>query len=187
MQVKTYFIVSIIIWIAIALTGCKESVQTYDTPFIEMEQSTLILPYQVEFCKYNPDDMFCNTKESIGDIRPTKEYATELGYTMARNNDYKLTNEWYYNDTVYETLIGDCTNSALTIVKHMFDDGIDMKYVYLVYRLTSETTAHMFVAVDTEDGLIHIDAEEGNGLPIEEQINFHLPMTDVSKWIKGNI
>ena len=183
---KAYFIISILIWIAIALTGC-ESVQTYDTPFIEMEQSTMTLGAQREFCKANPDDMFCTTPTSIGDSIPTKEYATKIGYTMARNNLYKSTYEWYYNDTVYEKLIGDCSNSALTIVKQMYEDGIDMQYVYLVYRMTSETTAHLFVAVDTEDGILHIDAEEGNGLPIEEQINFHLPMTDVSKWIKGNI
>ena len=73
------------------------------------------------------------------------------------------------------------------MAQHMINEGIGKEWLYLVYRLTSESEAHMFLAVDTEDrGLLHLDYAN-SGYPIEPQINFHLPMTNVNKWIKGNI
>ncbi len=169
------------------LIGCgEEQVVWGDLPFIEMEQDTIILSEQTELCKIKPDSVFCVNSPSIGDIRPTKEYTLKVLYEINRNFNYVSNDTWIYNDTVYEHLSGDCEDIASTMAKHMIDDGIDKEWLYLVYRKTSVTEAHMFLAVDTNDGILHLDYAN-SGYIIEDQINFHLPMTDVSRWIKGNI
>ncbi len=178
----------IIIALILLLQGC-DGTPTYNTPFIEVKQDTAYMTDYYNFCDESPDDMFCKNQPSIGDIKPTRKYAVSVSNTMKLNNEYIVTDEWYHNQTVHEELIGDCEDTAMTIIAHMVNEGMDKKYLYLVCRMTSETTAHMFVAVKTDEGMIHIDAEEGNGKPLEENINFYMPMTDVgvNKWIKGNI
>jgi predicted transglutaminase-like cysteine proteinase len=96
---------------------------------------------------------------------------------------------WHYNQSVYEYLKGDCEDIASTMAQHMINEGIGKEYLYLVYRKTSETTAHMFLAVDTSDkGLLHLDYDN-SGYPIEDEINFHLALDNVGvySWVKGNI
>jgi len=175
--------------VALLLTGCQLENKTYNTPFIEMNATNIDMKEHKDFCIKNTGDMFCKNAPSVGDIKPSKKYAVNIANIMKLNNKYQVSNEWHHNTTVYEELIGDCEDTAMTIINHMVNEGIDKKYLYLVYRLTSETTAHMFVAVDTDEGLLHIDLGNGNGKPLEENINFYMPMTDVgvNKWIKGNI
>jgi predicted transglutaminase-like cysteine proteinase len=170
------------------LIGCAEEETVYgDLPFIEMEQSTIVLSEQTELCEKVPESVFCTDTKDIGYEQPSYDYAIEVLKEMNANFTYVADDTWHYNQTVSEHLRGDCEDIASTMAMHMINDGIGKEYLYLVYRKTSETTAHIFLAVNTYDvGLIHLDY--GNsGYPIEPQINFHLPLDDVSVWIKGNI
>ena len=106
---------------------------------------------------------------------------------MNSNFTYIADDTWHYNQSVESLLRGDCEDIASTMAQHMINEGIGTQYLYLVYRKTSETTAHMFLAVDTSDeGLLHLDYAN-SGYPIEDNINFYLPLDDVSVWVKGNI
>lgn len=187
MKHLTKFVLLLVL--SLLLTGCYSSIKYGYLSYVEDNINKLVLSNHKTFCEENPEDMFCKNDISIGDIQPTQAYALGLAKTMFNNTSYKVTDRWYHNKTVYEHLTGDCEDVAMTIVNHMIDDGIDRKYIVLVYRMTSETTAHMFVAVNTIDaGWIHIDYEN-SGYPLEDRINHHMLMTDVGvyKWIKGNI
>ena len=70
-----------------------------------------------EMCNVEPESMFCKNSPSVGDIRPTKEYALTLAREIRRNTEYLDTLKWYYNDTVYEYFLGDCEDIAMTLVK----------------------------------------------------------------------
>ena len=133
--------------------------------------------------------MFCVNTESTGDIQPTLAYTMNVLKEMNSNFKYTYNDKWIYNNNIHEQLNGDCEDIASTMIAHMVDDGIDKKYLHLVYRKTSETEAHMFLAVDTiDEGLRHLDYAN-SGYPIEPQINFHMRMDNVGiyKWVKGNI
>lgn len=175
---------------ALLLGGCDWGEPIWgDLPFIEMEQNTMWIVEHQELCDRQPDSAFCQNSPSIGDIQPTRAYALEVLYEMNSNFKYCVNDSWIYNQTAHEDLCGDCEDIASTMEQHMENDGIGKEYLYLVYRKLSETSGHMFLAVDTIDaGLLHLDYAN-SGYPIEPQINFHMPMTDVGvhKWIKGNI
>ena len=171
------------------LAGCENNTIWGDIPFIESEKNKLLLGEHTALCKKRPTSIFCKNSISVGDIIPTREYALNVLKEMNLNFKYKENDSWIYNNTVYEYLKGDCEDIASTMAKHMIDDGIGKEYLYLVYRLTGEKTAHMFLAVDTLDaGLLHLDYSN-SGYKIEPKINFYLPMTNVGiySWIKGNI
>lgn len=170
----------ILISALLLFNGCMES---------DADNGQLTLKGQRIFCSNNPNDLFCSDAPSIGDLQPSKDYAMGMGYEIGRNIDYEYMLEWFYNDTVHEYLKGDCTNIALTIIKHMTDEGIDKKYLYLAYKRIDENSTHMFVAVDTPDGIIHVDNGGKNGLLVGDNIDFYMPMTSVgvNGWIKGNI
>ena len=178
----------------VMINGCSPSdlredyEQTYNLPFIPDGYSSLVMGGHVDMCNELPESIFCIESPSVGDIQPTKAYAVELANILFIHTDYVVTNEWYYNYTVYEDLRGDCEDVAMTIVQHMVDEGIDKKYLHLVWYKTEEGS-HLFVAVDTVDaGLIHIDYQDSGG-PIEPEINWHMRMDNpgVDKWVKGNI
>ena len=162
----------------------QQAVNTY----VDDNYTMLVFKEHSIMCFNKPYSIFCINSPSTGDIQPTKEYVMGITNELASNQTYTNTIPWYYNNTVYEDLEGDCEDTAMTLVKHMVDDGIDKKYLSLAYQLTSETTAHIFVAVDTVDyGMIHIDYRN-SGYTIE-RINWHMLMTNVgiSKWVKGDI
>ena len=140
-------------------------------------------------CKENPDSIFCKTTETVGDIQRTRAYARTVAIKLSKNHTFKNTYDWYYNDTVYWELEGDCEDVAMTLCKHMVDNGADIKHLYLAYKLTDGgASAHVFLAVDTVDnGIIHIDGAN-SGYAIE-RINWYMPLSNagVNEWIKGNI
>ena len=173
---------------ALILVGCGETEINYGSlPFIEMEQSTITISEQKELCKMKPESIFCTTTEDVGDVQPNSTYALYVLRLMNQNFKYYADDYWHYNQSISERLKGDCEDIASTMAQHMINDGVGTQYLYLVYRRTSETTAHMFLAVDTSDkGLLHLDYAN-SGYPIEPQINYHLPLDNVSVWIKGNI
>lgn len=157
--------------------------------FFDMNETAIRIPEQVTLCDNNTESIFCTTPLAISDIQPTKEYAIKVINDMSLNFTYSVDKEWQYNDTVYEALTGDCEDLASTMAKHMIEDGVDPKYLCLVYLKTSETTSHIFLAVQTSDaGILHLDYKD-SGYPIEPNINFHMKMdnTGVDKWVKGNI
>ena len=178
----------ILILFLLLLVGCKQDL-SYNTPYIEDNRTSVVFKGHIDMCYEIPTSIFCEDSPSVGDTRPTMAYAVTIANRLDNNTRYEISDNWHYNYTVDEYLIGDCEDVAMTIIQHMVDEGIDKKHLHLVYRLVSTTEAHMFVAVDTIDrGLIHIDYA-GSGGPIEEQINFHMRMDNVGvyRWIKGNI
>ncbi len=176
-----------VIFISMMLIGCYE-VESYNTPFVNDNIEKIAFKGQIEMCKEKPNSIFCENTPTIGDIKPTQRYSILLANELDTNTYYKVSDSWHYNETIYNYLIGDCEDVAMTLINHMVEDGIDKKYLYLVYRLVGDHEAHMFVAVDTEVGLIHLDYKN-SGKPIEEQINHYMPMSNagVNNWIKGNI
>lgn len=175
--------------ILLLMVGCKKQTDYRNVEFIEMNQTRMVSQEHIELCERKPESIFCVNSPSTGDIQPTKEYAMKILLEMNSNFEYTHNDKWIYNDTVHEYLEGDCEDITSTMAKHMIDDGIGKKYLSLAYRLTSEKTAHLFLAVETSDaGILHLDYSN-SGYPIEERINFHMKMTDVGlyKWIKGNI
>ena len=171
------------------LIGCgeKENIVWGYLPFIEMDQSHVVLKEQTQLCKDNPESIFCSTTCGVGHDKPTSEYTLGVLREMNSNFTYIADDTWHYNQSVESLLRGDCEDIASTMAQHMINEGIGTQYLYLVYRKTSETTAHMFLAVDTSDeGLLHLDYAN-SGYPIEDNINFYLPLDDVSVWVKGNI
>lgn len=181
---------SLLLLSILLLSGCDwGKVQTYNLPFIEDGYTFFYPTNQKIMCDNMPNSIFCKDSLTIGDIQPTRDYVLNLVRTLDKNADYKVTDEWYYNHTVYEYLLGDCEDETMTLGKHMIDDGIDKKYLHLVWYLTSETSSHLFLAVDTIDaGMLHVDINTG-AEPIEPQINWHMRMDNagIYKWIKGNI
>ena len=184
----------ILLVIAMLLSGCdSQRIWAYAEYVSDPYRQFLVLPAHVEFCNDNEDSMFCEDSQSYGDIQPTRAYILNLIAEHRRTFKYVSdgkSDHWKYNDTIHESLRGDCEDKALTMIHHMVtQDGIDKKYLVLVYRLISETEAHMFVAVNTSDaGWLHVDYVN-SGQPLEENINWHMLMSDVGtlSWIKGNI
>lgn len=176
-----------ILVLLLMLVGCGK-VNTYNTPFIEDGYDSIVFKGQQEMCDDKTDSIFCVNSESIGDIMPTVPYAHSIVEGLRKNTKYKVSDDWHYTNTVHEYQVRDCEDEAMTMIKHMVDGGIDKKYLYMVYRLTSKTTAHMFVGIMTNKGLMHMDLNTGVR-PIEDKINFYMPMTNVgvNSWIKGNI
>jgi len=176
--------------VLILLTGCFKNETIWgDVPFIKMEQETIVLTEHIELCKINPNSIFCRTTKDIGDIRPTKQYTLEVLHEMNNNFKYTANSIWIYNNNIYEYLKGDCEDIASTMAQHMVNEGVATKYLSLVYRKISNTSAHIFLAVDTVDaGLLHLDYDN-SGYPIEPEINYHMVLSNagVNKWIKGNI
>ena len=178
----------ILLILVVLFVGCKEDL-SYGTPYIEDNMTNIVFKGHIDMCYERPTSIFCEDSVLTGDTRPTMAYAVSIANRLDDNTRYEISDNWHYNYTVDEYLIGDCEDVAMTIVQHMVDEGIDKKYLSLVYRLISTTEAHMFVAVDTIDkGLIHIDYAD-SGKAIEEEINFHMPIDNVGvyRWIKGNI
>ena len=172
----------------VLFSGCKQT-NWGALPFVEMNETKIVNGEHVELCKTKPKSIFCESSPNIGDIHPTREYALYILAEMNRNFKYKVDNTWHYNDTVYEYLKGDCEDIASTMAKHMINDGVDKKYLSIVYRELENNYGHVFLAVDTIDaGLLHLDYAN-SGYPIEPRINFHMRMDDVGiyKWVKGNI
>ena len=161
------------------------NVKSYD--FVEYDNDFFHLPGHLLMCYNNPTSIFCENFESAGKIRPTRDYAINVANDL--NLNYLDTLDWYYNNNIHDELIGDCEDVAMTIINHMISDGIDKKFLHLVYLITfNGDSAHVFVAVDTIDsGIIHIDYP-GSGYPIE-QINYHMRMDNSGtfNWIKGNM
>ena len=171
------------------IIGCTEQTNWRDKPFSEMDANNIIVSEQKKLCEIKPDSIFCKKFIAIGDIKPTQEYAISILKEMNSNFKYKSDNTWHYNDNIYEYLKGDCEDIASTMAKHMIEDGIDPKYLHLVFRKIENEQDHIFLAVDTEDaGLLHLDYIN-SGYPIEPRINFHMRMDNpgVYKWVKGNI
>ena len=73
----------LVLFVLIFLSGCDD----YKSDHAEM-------------CNVEPESMFCKNSPSIGDLRPTKKYSLELAYELSTNTEYKVTDRWYYNDTV---------------------------------------------------------------------------------------
>lgn len=178
---------------SLLLIGCgSESTTISVTPqveYVDDNYTNIRMTEHVDMCIELPKSIFCVNSDSIGDVHPTKQYVMGLALELADNSIYKATVEWYYNDTVYEDLEGDCEDTTMTLIQHMVDEGVDKKHLSLAYQLTGAgDTAHMFVAVNTVDfGMIHLDYPS-SGYPIE-RINYHMKMTDVGidKWEKGDI
>lgn len=171
------------------LGGCDWGyVNTYDLPFVEDGYTKYVNGNQIKMCNELPDSMFCSNLPTIGDIKPTPEYARNIVHTLRKNNKYEISDDWHYTETVYEFQVRDCEDEAMTMIHHMVDEGIDKKYLFLVYQLTSATSAHLFVGIDTTEGLMHMDISTVLA-PIEERINWHMRMDNagIYTWIKGNI
>lgn len=180
------------ILIVLLLVGCGEVNNNTDwasVPYVDDNYTHLTLKGHRTLCNELPESEFCWSDDSISDIQPTQQYCINLAKGLDTNLKYVVTDEWYYNHTIYQRLVGDCEDVAMTLAKHMIDDGIDKKHIVMVYRLTGETSAHIFLAINTSDaGWIHLDYANSGGL-LEPQINHHMLLTDagVYKWIKGNI
>lgn len=169
------------------LIGCKET-PTYATEFIDDNWTKIRHSDQVYMCNQLPDSIFCQNSPTTGDIQPTEKYVKNIVSKLKPNTKYVVSDNWHYTETVYEYQERDCEDEAMTMVHHMVDDGIDKKYLFLVYILMPNNTAHVFVGVDTVDkGLLHMDLSIVT--PIEPKINWHMRMDDagVEKWVKGNI
>ena len=184
-MIKFYTVLICSLWLFV---GCgKENIVWGDLPFIEMDQSYIYLDEQRELCKEKPESIFCATADSIGHEKPSSEYVLGILRTMNLNFTYKEDDTWHYNDSVAVRLRGDCEDISSTMAKYLYLKGIGLEYMYLGYRLTSETSAHIFLIVNTWDkGLLHLDYAN-SGYPLEDNINFYLPLADVSVWVKGNI
>ena len=168
--------------------GCNTSTKTTQDTFIDDNRTAIVFSQHIDMCNKTPNDMFCVTTESLWDVQPTKEYALNLAVIMYENTEYNATREWYHNDDVHQELVGDCEDIAMTIIAHMVHDGTNTKYLQLGYELTSETTAHIFVIVDSIDyGKIHIDYPN-SGYAVG-RYNWYMDMNDTStlKWKDGNI
>lgn len=169
------------------LSGCDwGKVKTYDTPYVEDNLSFLYFPEHKDMCNEKPESMFCINSPSIGTIKPTGDYCRNIVRNM--NTEYEVSRHWHYTETIYEFQIRDCEDEAMTMIHHMVDEGIDKKYLFMVYQLTAPDAAHIFIGVDTTEGLMHMDMNT-EVAPIEDKINWHMPMTNVgtTKWVKGNI
>ena len=170
------------------LLGCGK-VDTYDLPFIDDNYTSVMFKGQVDMCDRQPDSMFCSDQPTIGDIQPTGDYLIGIVDRLLDNTTYKVSDDWHYAGSVDIHMVRDCEDEAMEMINTMVEEGIDKKYLFLVYQLTSETSAHMFIGVKTIDkGLRHMDLNTVHA-PIEKQINWHMRMDDagVRKWIKGNI
>lgn len=175
--------------ILISIIGCNKYTDYRDIPFVKDNIDSIYSPEHIELCSNNPCSIFCTNSASIGDIHPTKEYVISVLEEMNSNFTYKIDSTWHYNDSIYEHLKGDCEDITSTMIQHMVNDGVDKKHLYIAFRFLDDNNSHVFLAVDTIDsGLLHLDYAN-SGYPIEENINFHMKMTDVGiyKWIKGNI
>ena len=89
----------LLLLVLLLCSGCKQIVWG-DVPFIVMEQKELQLPEHIELCNVRPSSIFCENSESIGDVRPTKEYTLEVLREMNTNFKYKDNYVWVYNYTV---------------------------------------------------------------------------------------
>ncbi len=181
---KNILILSIIVFI---FSGC-EKVNTYNTPFVPDNYNNFYLVNHGIMCVEKPESMFCTDLSTIGDLKPTEEYLANIVNALRQNTKYKESDHWHYTETVYEYQVRDCEDEVMTMIHHMVDDGIDKKYLFMVYRLTSKTSAHMFVGVKTDNGIMHMDVNTGIA-PIEENINWYMPMSGagVRGWVRGNI
>ena len=175
---------------ALLVNGCDwGKVDTYNKPYYEDNYTSYNPINQQIMCNNLPESMFCSNLPSIGEIQPTYAYGLGIVKTLRKHTKYKISDDWHYTETVYEFQVRDCEDEAMTMIHHMVDEGIDKKYLYLVYQLWSKTEAHMFIAINTVDmGMMHMDINTGLA-PIEVQINWHMPMNNAGTqtWIKGNI
>ena len=172
------------------LIGCDKA-EVYDEPYSYDDRLSISFTGHNALCLDKPDDMFCKTRPSTGDIQPTWKEVYDVVQTLHSNFTYTVdsNDEWEYNHTVYEKLEEDCDGNALTLTYHLLEEsGIGREYIDLAMTYSeSRDSYHMFVAVNTRDrGWTHFDYGY-SGEPLEE-LNWHMLMTDVgsNKWIKGS-
>ena len=173
------------------LSGCGLQ-DMYNDVFTDDNKSAIVWKGHRALCTEKPDDYFCETRPSTGDIKPlwldVKEAVLILGSNFIYTSD--IDDEWNYNLTINETLREDCDGNALTLAYHLLEEMVvDRKHIVLAAKYyPDEDSYHMFVAVNTIDrGWAWFDYDfSGDPLP---DINWHMLMTDVgvNKWIKGNI
>ena len=183
------FTFSLIAWLIIVLNGCDSRTTYEEHGFIEDGKSSIYFYGHKDLCKTQPDDMLCKTDISIGDIKPTREYALEILNEMNSNFRYKGEDGdiWVYNSSIHENLVGDCEDIAMTMIHHMIEDGIDRKHIIMATELWSDNVWHIFVGLNTDEGWLHLDYY-GSGVPMS-RTNYYMKMTDVGvyKWIKGSV
>ena len=168
--------------LSLLIIGCQGTPSAKQDTFIEDNVTGIVFAGHNRLCQNEPDDMFCTTYESTGDIQPLWGHVKNI--TEIANNYFTYKSEevdtWKYNLTIEEELIGDCDDMALTLAYYFIEEmGIDRKHVILGVTYSEKDTYHIFVGVNTRDkGWSHFDYD--NSGYAMEQLNHHMLMTDVN-------